>query len=361
MVDSEVRVNNMHDRVIKEDTIHYCVYRLLDDKDNILYIGKSIQMKQRVANHLRGKSNISEECCKKIKRVEFLEFETEADMDLFEIYAISYFQPPYNIECTSKVGLIEIDMPKTWNELLLDNFYKVIKTEIVKGKKQKLEYDNSEIDMKGLCFDKNIFTNEDLTLFLESHFDQQLSDDDIDYLINICNIDSFNLDEINNFICYNNSKAEIIQDGDKYILQKNKKGKFRYGTLSNKTIKNSKYLCFRFWIDNKDKSFYGVDRKELADKIIKYFIKNQTTIILDNEEDNINKYAGGINKVLYNKKNKEPPKLMTKQDVMNHLQIKDDRTFYNLINKYKMPNIKIGKKIFIPEEKYYDWIMNMTE
>lgn len=357
----EVRVNNMHDRVIKENIIHYCVYRLLDYKDSVLYIGKSMQMKQRIANHLRGKSNIPEECCKQIKRVEFLEFETEVDMDLFEIYAISYFQPPYNKECTSKIGLIEIDMPKIWNELLLDSFYKVIKTETIKGKKQKLEYDNSEIDMKGICFDKDIFINEDLALFIESHFNQQLSDDDIIYLKTLCNIDLFNLDEINDFICYNNSKAEIVQDKDKYILRKNKKGKHSYGTLSNKKIKNREYLCFRFWINNTSKSFYGINRRELADKVIKYFIKNQTTIILDNEKDNTNKYMGGINKVLYDKKNKELPKLMTKQDVMNHLQIKDDHTFYNLINKYKMPRIKIGNKIFIPEEKYYDWIMNMTE
>lgn len=162
----------MGNRVLQDDGKHYCVYRLLDENNKVLYIGKSEQLKIRIVNHIRGKSNIPDECCKKIKRVEFLEFETEADMDLFEIYAISYYQPPYNKEGVSKLGLIRIEIPKVWNELLIDSFYKIIKTDVIKSSQEEVDYTEVELDMGDFHFDKHIFTNEQLAIFLTDHFDK---------------------------------------------------------------------------------------------------------------------------------------------------------------------------------------------
>ena len=66
----------------------------------------------------------------------------------------------------------------------------------------------------------------------------------------------------------------------------------------------------------------------------------------------------GINSTLYNKKDTmtEPINLLSQQDIMNRLQIKDVRTFINFIDKEKFPYFKIGRKIYSTVEQYNKWI-----
>lgn len=66
----------------------------------------------------------------------------------------------------------------------------------------------------------------------------------------------------------------------------------------------------------------------------------------------------GINKTLKNYYNDGLEPLLTKQEVMDHLHIKDEHTFYKLINKERLPNKKIGNKILIPMEQYKRWLNN---
>lgn len=65
----------------------------------------------------------------------------------------------------------------------------------------------------------------------------------------------------------------------------------------------------------------------------------------------------GINKVLYNKQ--ELATMLTKEEVMNNLHIKDYRSFMKLIEKEHLPHIKIGKQYLIPEDEYKKWIKRM--
>lgn len=63
----------------------------------------------------------------------------------------------------------------------------------------------------------------------------------------------------------------------------------------------------------------------------------------------------GINKLLYEKPITEPPKLLTREEIMDNMHIKDNRTFNQLIHD-GMPHIKIGRKILVPLDKYTEWI-----
>lgn len=66
----------------------------------------------------------------------------------------------------------------------------------------------------------------------------------------------------------------------------------------------------------------------------------------------------GINKLLYNKENEnqELDKLLTKEEVMEHLHINNYKTFVDLISKQKLPYIKVGKQYLIPLSEYKKWL-----
>lgn len=68
----------------------------------------------------------------------------------------------------------------------------------------------------------------------------------------------------------------------------------------------------------------------------------------------------GINATIqeyYNKEDKNHlDPLLTKQEVMEYLHIKDDHTFYRLINKEGLPKKKIGNRILIPLSQFKKWL-----
>lgn len=72
--------------------IKNCVYRLIGDNGEILYIGKAGNLKQRLSNHIY----LPEGCYEKTKRIEYHSFSTKADMDFAEKYYIAKHKPFYN-------------------------------------------------------------------------------------------------------------------------------------------------------------------------------------------------------------------------------------------------------------------------
>jgi Nuclease subunit of the excinuclease complex len=69
-----------------------CVYRFKNINDEIIYIGKAKNLKNRLANH----NHLSKQCYEELEKIDFATFETEADMYLAEKYYISKIKPKYN-------------------------------------------------------------------------------------------------------------------------------------------------------------------------------------------------------------------------------------------------------------------------
>ena len=65
----------------------------------------------------------------------------------------------------------------------------------------------------------------------------------------------------------------------------------------------------------------------------------------------------GINKLLYNKQDNELDKMLTKEEVMDHLHLKDYRSFNKLL-KQGLPHIQILNRILVPQKEYEKWIKN---
>lgn len=76
----------------------YYLYRFLGKEDNIIYIGKTSNLENRIRRHILGSGGLSEECYKKLFKIQVLEFESQALRDINEIYYINIFKPPYNKE-----------------------------------------------------------------------------------------------------------------------------------------------------------------------------------------------------------------------------------------------------------------------
>lgn len=69
-----------------------CIYRFKDECNNIIYIGKALDLKQRLYNH----HHLSDNCYEEVYNIEYIEFETKDEMDLAERYFIPKYKPKYN-------------------------------------------------------------------------------------------------------------------------------------------------------------------------------------------------------------------------------------------------------------------------
>ncbi len=75
------------------------VYRMLDEKDNVLYVGKAKSLKNRVANYtnIRGVGYRIARMVGMTRSMEFVTTNTEVEALLLEASLIKRFKPPYNV------------------------------------------------------------------------------------------------------------------------------------------------------------------------------------------------------------------------------------------------------------------------
>lgn len=67
----------------------FYVYRFLDKKENIIYVGKS---KQGLEQRFRGHLHLPEACYELVYKIEYIECATESDMSIKEIYYINKYR-----------------------------------------------------------------------------------------------------------------------------------------------------------------------------------------------------------------------------------------------------------------------------
>lgn len=92
-----------------------CVYRFLNNKEDIIYVGKAKDLKLRLSSH----NHLPEECYEERVKIEYIEFESEEDMNLAERYFIMKWQPKYNTQLRGRyidMNLIELDM-QMWKNI----------------------------------------------------------------------------------------------------------------------------------------------------------------------------------------------------------------------------------------------------
>ena len=97
----------------------YC-YRFLDEKNNVLYVGKTVNMHNRMKNHFSKKSHLANtDLYNKVQRIEYITCKDEFQSLQNELYYINLYKPKYNSQSKIK-QMIKIDKSinnnwKVWN------------------------------------------------------------------------------------------------------------------------------------------------------------------------------------------------------------------------------------------------------
>jgi excinuclease UvrABC nuclease subunit len=95
-----MRLKSIQEQIKKLPT-HPGVYLFMDKNEEILYIGKAINIKKRIQSHFAPKSSdrpMSAKLYPQVKRIDYIETKTEKDALLLEQRLVKLHQPKYNIE-----------------------------------------------------------------------------------------------------------------------------------------------------------------------------------------------------------------------------------------------------------------------
>ncbi|MGL5712212.1 MAG: nucleotide excision repair endonuclease [Paraclostridium sp.] len=71
------------------------VYRFIGKNNNVMYVGKTVNMNSRMKAHFT-KGHLPIECYKAIAKIDYMKFKTEVDSLIAETYFINLYRPYYN-------------------------------------------------------------------------------------------------------------------------------------------------------------------------------------------------------------------------------------------------------------------------
>ena len=88
------------------------VYRFLDTTGKVIYIGKTINIHNRMKQHFKN-GHLPLECYKSVSRIEYQKYRTESDSLIMETYYITKYNPKYNqLQKSRDIPCIEFDEKK---------------------------------------------------------------------------------------------------------------------------------------------------------------------------------------------------------------------------------------------------------
>mgnify|MGYP006291302031 CR=1 FL=1 len=108
----------------------YYIYRFMDNKGNILYIGRTNNIERRILKeHFTDLGHLPEECYKSISKIEYTEIYNESEEIAYEAILINKVRPFYNTQFKDE-GNFNIDLPEfDWEVLDIDDaYFKYLKT-----------------------------------------------------------------------------------------------------------------------------------------------------------------------------------------------------------------------------------------
>ena len=98
------------------------VYKFISEKNNVLYVGKTVNMAQRMKNHFSKKSHLhGSGLYEQVQRIEYMTCKSEFEALQKELIYINYYKPRFNT--ASKIRQL-IDPPPSTDKWKV---YKVIK------------------------------------------------------------------------------------------------------------------------------------------------------------------------------------------------------------------------------------------
>jgi len=67
----------------------YFVYKFIDSKDEVIYVGKTkVGIRNRINQHFSNSGHLSKECYRQVQRIEYQTIPNKLEMDIKELYYI---------------------------------------------------------------------------------------------------------------------------------------------------------------------------------------------------------------------------------------------------------------------------------
>ena len=105
----------------------YFVYKFIDSKDEVIYVGKTkVGIRNRINQHFSNSGHLSKECYRQVQRIEYQTIPNKLEMDIKELYYIGKWKPKYNTINNYKEEefTLKIVEENDWEHLKFENpFY----------------------------------------------------------------------------------------------------------------------------------------------------------------------------------------------------------------------------------------------
>ena len=112
----------------------YYVYKFLNDDQEVLYVGKTTNLKDRIFRHFHS-GHLSPECYSEVSYIRYIECKTDLEMTIKEIYFIDKYKPKYNsvfVNDESMDPIEDLDNIKWDKEYKIEKQAKVIGKDLIK-------------------------------------------------------------------------------------------------------------------------------------------------------------------------------------------------------------------------------------
>ena len=91
------------------------VYRFVDRYNNIIYVGRTIDIKTRMKQHFSTKGHLPKECYESVHRIEYITTKTSNDMKIKELYYIGKWLPRFNKADKNETSVSIDETNDTWS------------------------------------------------------------------------------------------------------------------------------------------------------------------------------------------------------------------------------------------------------
>lgn len=81
----------------------FCVYRFKDKEGKVIYIGRTVNLHDRLQNqHFTLRGHLSQECYDEVDKVEYANLSSKSEMKIYELYLINKYTPKYNVQDSNR-------------------------------------------------------------------------------------------------------------------------------------------------------------------------------------------------------------------------------------------------------------------
>lgn len=100
-----------------------CVYKFVNDKDEVIYVGKSKNLSARYNSH-KNEPHLDKQCYSEVRKIEYISFSSYMDAGVMERIFIAHYQPKYNIQFVKEgmQSIISLKQLKSFKWTLLAEY-----------------------------------------------------------------------------------------------------------------------------------------------------------------------------------------------------------------------------------------------